>query len=855
MGRATTTASSLAAEQGSGNISKTQTKATPSRPSSPITSSEGGPRCHFTMGDSPVQARPERLSNLPNEPPLGEEIDKDENVNFVKSSEQGEAHKTAEHTIESEFSTASPQKDLSLDEELAQKLYVEELAKETTRQEQEKYNLEKAFELQKQLDKRKEDMGDQAHDIDWSDPSVLRYHALQNRLFAKAEVRKNMCTYLKNRGGYKQSYFKGLSDQEEDEMKKFLKIVLDEEIAIDAIPLATKPSIIVDWKIISEGRISSYHIIRADGRSKRYTSMINLLKNIDREDLETLWKLVKAKYGDTRPKEAYERVLWGDLKVMFEPDIECKAYDKTTKEDIKCLAESLVHRRFNSRNLKIWREITSLGDDCWQLNVYILSTAKIEKEEIEIESTQSSTTAKLPLHKQGDYEMWRLCIEQYFQIQDYALWDVIENGNSFKPVAETTTDDAGTSTTIIPGLITIEEKAKKKNDVKARSMLLMALPNEHLMNFSKYKDAKVLFAAIETRFNGNEATKKTLLKQLYKNYSATSTESLDSIFNRLQKLVIQLGVLGVFHLQEDLNLNFLRSLPSEWNTHVVTGTTSTNTSSQNMAFVSSPSPNSTSEVLTVFEVSTASPQVSTANLSDATIYAFLANQPNGSQLVHEDLKKIHEDDLEEIDLKWQLALLSMRAKRFFQKTGKKITINRSDIENKTRNQETTRRIVNMEDTSSKEMVAIDGAGFDWSYMAGDEAPTNMALMDLSNSETSSVKISAYVKENISAPFIEDWESDEEDEVESPPEKDRKNVEPSVNKVEVKIPKQNDKPARRPVKYVEMYITQRPRGNQRNWNNLKSHQLGYVAFERGAKGGKITGKGTIRTGKLDFEDVY
>ncbi|GKE38476.1 hypothetical protein Tco_1461881, partial [Tanacetum coccineum] len=70
--RATTTASSLEAEQGSGNIAKTQTKATSSGPSSPRTSSEGGPGCHFTMGDIPVQARPERVSNLPNEPPLRE---------------------------------------------------------------------------------------------------------------------------------------------------------------------------------------------------------------------------------------------------------------------------------------------------------------------------------------------------------------------------------------------------------------------------------------------------------------------------------------------------------------------------------------------------------------------------------------------------------------------------------------------------------------------------------------------------------------------------------------------------------------------------------------------------------------
>nr|GEU64800.1 hypothetical protein [Tanacetum cinerariifolium] len=378
--------------------------------------------------------------------------------------------------------------------------------------------------------------------------------------------------------------------------------------------------------------------------------------------------------------------------------------------------------------------------------------------------------------------------------------------NSLKPLAQT---DEGSSTPYIPGPVTADEKIQKKNDVKARSMLLMALPNEHLMTFNQYKYANSLFDAITPRFDRNDATKKTqkiLLKQMYENFSAQSTESLDSIFNRLQKSEEKCWPKFKFWLSE----------------HVIR--------------INS-------------KLSTASPQVSTANLSDAIVYAFLANQPNGSQLMHEDLKQIHEDDLEEMDLKWQLTLLSMRAKRFFQKTGKKITINGSDTagydkakENRTRNQETTRRTVNMEDTSSKAMVIIDEAGFDWSYMADDEAPTNMTFMDFSNSE----------------------ESKGDDEAESPPEIERKTVEPSVGKVEVDIHKENDKPARRLVKYTEIYITQRPRGNQRNWNNLKSHQLGnisyltnfkefdggYVAFEGGAKGGKITGKGIIRTATKD-----
>ncbi|GKE46603.1 hypothetical protein Tco_1477861 [Tanacetum coccineum] len=79
------------------------------------------------------------------------------------------------------------------------------------------------------------------------------------------------------------------ADQEEAEMKKHIEIVVDEEeIAVDAIPLPTKPPIIVDWKIIKEGKIRYFQIIRADGSSRRYSSMINMLRNIDREDLETL---------------------------------------------------------------------------------------------------------------------------------------------------------------------------------------------------------------------------------------------------------------------------------------------------------------------------------------------------------------------------------------------------------------------------------------------------------------------------------------------------------------------------------------------------------------------------------------
>ncbi|GKA03913.1 putative ribonuclease H-like domain-containing protein [Tanacetum coccineum] len=303
----------------------------------------------------------------------------------------------------------------------------------------------------------------------------------------------------------------------------------------------------------------------------------------------------------------------------------------------------------------------------------------------------------------GEYEMWKLRIEQYFQVQDYALWDVIENGNSFVPAIQSAAEAAGSSTTISKP-VTAEDKLKKKNDVKARSLLLMALPNEHQLTFNQYKDAKTLFAAIEARFGGNEVTKKTqktLLKQMYENFSASRAESLDSIFNRLQKL----------RNKPDLDTMSFDNLYNNFKIvkQEVKGTATSSSNSQNVAFVSTTSPNITNELNTAYristastQVSTASSQVSTANLSDATVYAFLANQPNGSQLVHEDLKTT---SLSGYD-KSKVECFNCHKLGHFAREcrGPK----NQDSMNK--NQDNSRRTVNVEETPSKAMLAIDGAG-------------------------------------------------------------------------------------------------------------------------------------------------
>ncbi|GJV51684.1 putative ribonuclease H-like domain-containing protein [Tanacetum coccineum] len=135
-----------------------------------------------------------------------------------------------------------------------------------------------------------------------------------------------------------------VEEDDEAELKKNLVIKKDDDIAIDVIPLATKPPVIVDYKLLKEGIMVHYQLIRAYGSSKRHSSMIRLLQGINREDLQTLWKLVKTKHGDLRAEDEHERVLWGDLKVMFEPDI-----------------RSDVWRNLQGYKVTIWKLIDSCG--------------------------------------------------------------------------------------------------------------------------------------------------------------------------------------------------------------------------------------------------------------------------------------------------------------------------------------------------------------------------------------------------------------------------------------------------------------------------------------------------------------
>nr|GEX15693.1 hypothetical protein [Tanacetum cinerariifolium] len=341
-------------------------------------------------------------------------------------------------------------------------------------------------------------------------------------------------------------------------------------------------------------------------------------------------------------------------------------------------------------------------------------------------SPQVVSVAKLLILNPNEFDLWKMRIEQYLFMTDYSLWEVILNGDSPIP------------TRVIDGVVqpvaptTAEQRLARKNELKARGTLLMALPDKHQLKFNIHKDAKTLMEAIEKRFGGNKETKKvqkTLLKQQYENFTGSSSKSLDQYHDRHQKLISQLEILGESLSQEDINLKFLRSLPANLKIYEVEVKSSSSTSPtiQNIAFVSSQNTNSTNEsvsaVTSVFAASTkvlvfALPNVDTLNDS-----------------------QIDADDLEEMDLKWQMAMLTMRARRFLQGIGRDLGANgttsiRSPKD--TRNKKTQRRNVPMKNSTSNALVSqCDGVGsYDWSFQV-DKKPTNYALVAFTSSSSSS----------------------------------------------------------------------------------------------------------------------
>ncbi|GJV46462.1 ribonuclease H-like domain-containing protein [Tanacetum coccineum] len=172
------------------------------------------------------------------------------------------------------------------------------------------------------------------------------------------------------------------------------------------------------------------------------------------------------------------------------------------------------------------------------------------------------STIKLPILKKGEYDIWAMKMEHYLAHTDYPIWEVIQNGNG--PVS-ITTDTSGQIKVLPPR--TAEEIVARERERKARTTLLMALPEDHLAKFHKMTDAKEMWDAIKSRFGGNDESKKMqkyILKQQFEGFSVSNTEGLHKGYDRFQSLLSQLEIHGAGVSNEDANKKFLRSLPSAW---------------------------------------------------------------------------------------------------------------------------------------------------------------------------------------------------------------------------------------------------------------------------------------------------
>nr|GEU85753.1 ribonuclease H-like domain-containing protein [Tanacetum cinerariifolium] len=240
-------------------------------------------------------------------------------------------------------------------------------------------------------------------------------------------------------------------------------------------------------------------------------------------------------------------------------------------------------------------------------------------------------------------------MDHYLTNTDYSLWQVIMNGD--EPI-QTTRDKNGVKTEVPPK--TAQAILARQREIKAKSILLLAIPDEYQLRFYTIKDAKSLWAAI-------------------KNANQKFLRALPSSWNNIA--LIMRNKDGIDELDIDDLYNNLKVFEAD-----IKGSSGSSLNSQYVAFLFTEDTNSINEVNTANGVSTAaghssSGQASSSSYTKDLMFSFFASQSNSPQLDDEDLEQIDHDDLDEMDLKRQLAMLSISVKRFYKKTGRKLNFN------------------------------------------------------------------------------------------------------------------------------------------------------------------------------------
>ncbi|KAJ9549072.1 hypothetical protein OSB04_021615 [Centaurea solstitialis] len=387
--------------------------------------------------------------------------------------------------------------------------------------------------------------------------------------------------------------------------------------------------------------------------------------------------------------------------------------------------------------------------------------------------------------KPNEFDMWKIRIKQHILLNDYTMWDIIENG----PVEKKTTEEG-----VVAPPRTDADRKIRQTEMKALSTLLLAIPNEYQHQFSHCENAKVLWETIEKRFAGSKNTKrnqKAILKQQFENFASLKNETMTQTFDRFNKIIGELATVGVKMDNDDINRKFLTSLGDEWTMYTISYRQSDNLDLKDLDDLyndlrifekeveAKRKPIGYSHNTALFSDSTATESLGTASCTksdqshEQIFEALLANQST-MPLMTEDLDQINADDLEEMDLKWQMAMITVRMNRFMKRTGRKsfgmrrsdrLGFDKSKVEcfnchelghfareckgqrstqqqnpsnqqqhNHTSNQNRYHRPTNQE--TSQALVSQEGAGFDWSDQA-EEGLQNTALMAEVTEDTSS----------------------------------------------------------------------------------------------------------------------
>ncbi|GJZ64110.1 hypothetical protein Tco_0620531 [Tanacetum coccineum] len=308
----------------------------------------------------------------------------------------------------------------------------------------------------------------------------------------------------------------------------------------------------------------------------------------------------------------------------------------------------------------------------------------------QIITTVSNNKAKFPYLKKDEYE-------------------VILNGNSKKRTGRNL--DEGII--ILPPLST-EEHLTVQRESKARTTLLQSIPDDHVADFHYLDDARDIWNAVKARFGGNAESKKmrkSMLKQEFSEFMISELEGLHKGYDRMQKILSQLNQLKAKPDDEDINLKFLRSLPLSWSQVALTLKTkgglellsfddlyyklktleiyikgySTHSSSQSpshSAFISNTStskkmsyeesPSFSSSTTYSAPSSSKARSHSSGNVLQDVLHSFVAESEPEQQIAYKDFEQIDKLDLEEMDIKWQMDMLSVRVNKFEKKARRNI---------------------------------------------------------------------------------------------------------------------------------------------------------------------------------------